>query len=98
MFNAASKKPEKAKAPWLKAMAPEFTGLRPVAIRQFEELLVIQEGQTPHDDHVQVYMQLGNLYKGAGNLKKARAAWERGVERHPDGKGLQTALDLLTKE
>jgi len=80
------------------AMAPEFTGLRPMAIRQFEELMVIQEGQSPHGDHVQVYMQLGNLYKGAGNVKKARAVWLRGLERHPDGKGLHEALDLLPKD
>ena len=80
------------------AMAPEFVGLRPRAIQQFEELMVIQEGRTPHDDHVQVYVQLGNLYKGAGNLRKARAIWQRGIERHPDQSGLRESLDLLTKD
>ena len=80
------------------AMAPEFVGLRPKAIQQFEELMIIQEARTPHGDHVQVYVQLGNLYKGAGNIKKARTVWQRGLQRHPDQKALTESLDLLPKD
>jgi tetratricopeptide (TPR) repeat protein len=75
--------------------APEFVGLRPQAIRQFEELMKIQESRAPAQEHVQVYRRLGSLYRDAGNTEKARQIWERGRQRHPQDEDLKEALDIL---
>jgi len=80
------------------SMAPEFVGLRPRAVRRFKELVEIQERQAPAEDHVLAYMRLGTLYKDAGNRKKARATWERGLERHPGAAQLEQALALIGED
>lgn len=79
------------------SMAPEFVGLRPRAIKRFEDLVEIQERQPPAEDHVLAYVRLGTLYKDAGNTEKARAVWQRGLERHPENEALTQALALLGK-
>jgi len=76
------------------SMAPEFVGLRPEAIRQFEELMEIQESQAPAEDHVLVYARLGTLYKDAGNVARAREVWQRGAKRFPDDARLKDMLSL----
>ena len=76
-------------------MAPEFAGLRPSAIRQFEELMRIQETRAPAEEHSQVYLRLGTLYKDAGNPKKARAIWKRGLKRHPESEQLREVVSIL---
>jgi tetratricopeptide (TPR) repeat protein len=77
------------------SMAPEFVGLRPQAIRQFEELMKIQESRAPAEEQALVYRRLGSLYRDAGNTVKARQIWERGRKRHPQDEGLKEALDIL---
>ncbi|MHC4223909.1 MAG: tetratricopeptide repeat protein, partial [Planctomycetota bacterium] len=77
------------------SMAPEFVGMRPQAIRQFEELMKIQESRAPAEEHAMVYRRLGSLYRDAGNTEKARQIWERGRERHPQDADLKEALDIL---
>jgi tetratricopeptide (TPR) repeat protein len=79
------------------SMAPEFVGLRPRAIRQFEELVEIQEKQPKVPEHVEVYVRLGTLLKDAGSVKKARETWQRGLDRFPEDKRLVEAL-ALTEE
>jgi tetratricopeptide (TPR) repeat protein len=77
------------------SMAPEFVGLRPRAIRQFEELVEIQEKQPKAPEHVEVYLRLGTLLKDAGNVKKARETWQRGLDRFPDDRRPVDALALV---
>ncbi|HEX5137046.1 MAG TPA: hypothetical protein VFY93_08750 [Planctomycetota bacterium] len=79
------------------SMAPEFVGLRPRAIREFEELVEIQERKPLAPEHAEVYVRLGTLYKDAGNVKKARETWQRGRERFPDDKRFAEAI-ALTEE
>jgi tetratricopeptide (TPR) repeat protein len=80
------------------SMAPEFLGLRPRAIRQFEELMEIQERRASAAEHVLVYLRLGTLYKDAGNLEKARETWERGRVRFPDDERLGEVLELIAQD
>jgi tetratricopeptide (TPR) repeat protein len=80
------------------SMAPEFVGLRPRAIRQFEELVQIQEKQPKAPEHVEVYLRLGTLLKDAGNVKKARETWQRGLDRFPEDKRLVDALALVEEK
>ncbi len=70
------------------SMAPEFVGMRPAAIEQFEKLMEIQEAGRAEESHALVYQRLGTLYKDAGNLKRGRAVWARGLERFPKNKAL----------
>jgi tetratricopeptide (TPR) repeat protein len=79
------------------SMAPEFVGLRPRAIRQFEELMEIQERKPAAPEQVEVYLRLGTLLKDAGNVKKARETWKRGLARFPDDRRIVEAL-ALTEE
>lgn len=77
------------------SMAPEFVGMRPAAIRGFEDLMERQELRAPQPEFVQTYVRLGTLYKDAGNAEKARAIWKRGVELFPESKSLHEALSVI---
>jgi tetratricopeptide (TPR) repeat protein len=77
------------------SMAPEFVGMRPEAIRQFEELVAIQETQALAPEHAQVYYRLGTLYKDAGNPAKAREIWAKGRKLFPDNVSMKEAMELL---
>jgi tetratricopeptide (TPR) repeat protein len=77
------------------SMAPEFAGLRPRAIREFEELMKLQETRAPAEEHTRVYLRLGTLYKDAGNPEKARAIWQRGLKRHPESEQLHDVVSIL---
>lgn len=77
------------------SMIPAFLGTRPKAIRQFEDLMTRQEAMPSHPDHAQTYFRLGDLYKEAGNIEKARAVWERGRGRFPDNRQLREAIETL---
>ncbi|MCK6459962.1 MAG: hypothetical protein L6Q95_08720 [Planctomycetes bacterium] len=79
------------------SMAPEFVGLRPRAIRQFEDLMEIQERKPAAPEQAEVYLRLGTLLKDAGNVKKARETWQRGRARFPEDRRLADAL-ALTEE
>ena len=80
------------------SMAPEFLGVRPVAIKQFEELLAIQEQGAPEPHHAQTYFRLGTLYKDAGNTAKAREIWDRGLRLFPDNSVLKGTIEASTKK
>jgi len=79
------------------SMIPAFLGQRPAAIQQFEELRALQAGGAPEKHHVQTYFRLGQLYKDEGNIEKARSVWEEGLQRFPNDKGIQGALDIANK-
>ena len=40
-------------------------------------------------------MRLGTLLKDAGNAKRAREVWQRGLDRFPDEQRLSEALALV---
>ncbi|MHC4819984.1 MAG: tetratricopeptide repeat protein [Planctomycetota bacterium] len=80
------------------SMAPEFLGMRPEAIRQFEELKEIQGRRAPEPQHAQVYFRLGTLYKDAGNAEKARSLWAEGLKLFPDNQELKDTLEASTKK
>jgi tetratricopeptide (TPR) repeat protein len=75
---------------------PQF-GQQPYAIRQFEEILVLQERGGPEPHFVNTYRQLGSLYKDMGNAEKAREIWTRGLKLFPDDSHLRDALEVSTQ-
>jgi len=80
------------------SMAPEFIGLRPEAIRQFEELLEIQKRKAPEPHFADTYFRLGTLYKDAGNVEKARQIWNAGLALFPDNEELKGTIEVSTKK
>lgn len=80
------------------ARAPDWLGLRPEAIRQFEELRQIQSRGAPEPEHAHVYFQLGMLYKDTGNAEKARTLWAEGLKLFPDNEQLKDMLEASTKK
>jgi tetratricopeptide (TPR) repeat protein len=80
------------------SMAPEFLGMRPEAIRQFEELLEIQKRKAPEPHYAGTYFRLGTLYKDAGNVEKAREIWGAGLALFPDNEELKGTIEVSTKK
>lgn len=79
------------------SMAPEFLGMRPEAIRQFEELLDLQKRKAPEPHFADTYFRLGTLYKDAGNVEKARELWAEGLRLFPDNEELKGTIEASTK-
>jgi tetratricopeptide (TPR) repeat protein len=79
------------------SMAPEFLGMRPESIRQFEELLEIQKRKAPEPHFAGTYFRLGTLYKDAGNVEKARELWSEGLRLFPDNEELKGTIEASTK-
>lgn len=79
------------------SMAPEFLGMRPEAIRQFEDLLEIQNRKPPEPHFASTYFRLGTLYKDAGNVEKARDLWKEGLRLFPDNEELKGTIEASTK-
>lgn len=79
------------------SMAPEFLGMRPESIRQFEELLEIQKRKAPEPHFAGTYFRLGTLYKDAGNVEKARDLWSEGLRLFPDNEELKGTIEASTK-
>lgn len=75
---------------------PQF-GRQPEAIRQFEELVALQEQGAPEPEHAQSYFQLGRLYNESGNVEKAREVWRRGLALFPDDDQLKEMLEVSSK-
>ncbi len=101
-YDAALKiEPEHWEARFSKAMNysqwPDFTGMQPVAIKEFEALVQQQEKKSPEAKFVQTYFQLGNTYRKAGNVDKAREAFQRGLALFPNDENLKQQLELLDK-
>ncbi len=80
------------------SMAPEFLGMRPESIRQFEELLEIQKRKAPEPHHAATYFRLGTLYKDAGNVEKAQKLWAEGLALFPDNEQLKGTIEVSTKK
>ncbi|MEM8882586.1 MAG: tetratricopeptide repeat protein [Planctomycetota bacterium] len=80
------------------SMAPEFFGLRPASIKQFEDVLQRQESMDPRPEFATTYMRLGTLYKDAGNADKAKALWKKGLELYPDDRRLREAVGVAEKK
>ncbi len=76
---------------------PPFLGKGPAAIKEFEKLADQQRGMTPEPQQANVYLQLAQLYRSQGNAKRADETLRNGVERHPDSKALEDALDATTR-
>jgi tetratricopeptide (TPR) repeat protein len=76
---------------------PAFLGKQPEAIRTFEKLVEQQERSPSDPRFAQTYYQLGNTYRTAGNVEKAKEVFRRGLERFPDNRPLKEQLDLLDK-
>ena len=57
-----------------------------------------QERGAPDARYSQTYYQLGNTYRAAGNLEKARKVFARGLEVFPEDKQLKEQLELLDKK
>jgi len=77
------------------SMAPEFIGMRPTAIREFEGLMERQEARAPQPEFERTYIRLGTLYKDAGNTEKARSIWKRGIQQFPESRQLREALSVI---
>lgn len=72
---------------------PDFLNKRPDAIKQFETLMKIQEGQMAEGKHAQTYLQLRQLYLKDGRTEDAKAVLDRGLARFPDDEELKKARD-----
>ena len=77
------------------SMAPEFIGMRPTAIREFEGLMERQEARAPQPEFERTYIRLGTLYKDAGTTEKARSIWKRGIQQFPESRQLREALAVI---
>jgi len=80
------------------SMAPEFLGLRPKAIADFEELLNRQQHLPLEPHFAQTYFRLGTLYKDTGNAEKAQEIWHEGLRLFPDNEVLKGTLEASTKK
>lgn len=72
---------------------PDFTGKKAEAIRQFEILRDQQRSASNGPGFDQTYLILGNMYQQQGQVDKARAAWQEGLDRYPDHTQLREQLD-----
>jgi tetratricopeptide (TPR) repeat protein len=77
------------------SMIPAHFGRRPEAIRQFEELVEIQERREPEDRHVEVYVRLAFLLREDGKEDRARDVILRGIRRFPQNRRLAKISDQL---
>lgn len=80
------------------SMVPEAFGMRPYAIKQFEELLEIQKRKAPEPHYADTYFRLGTLYKDAGNVEKAQKIWAEGLSLFPDNEELKGTIEVSTKK
>jgi tetratricopeptide (TPR) repeat protein len=72
---------------------PDFLGKKTAAIEHFEKLIEQQQSMPLQPEHAQVYLYYGNLLE-ARDPARARAAFQRGLQRHPDNHELRTKLGL----
>lgn len=94
--------PEHWAAQFMKGMNlsqhPAFLGKQPEAIRTFEKLIEQQERSPSDPKYAETYYQLGNTWRAAGNLEKAKNVFGRGLELFPDNKKLREQLETLEKK
>lgn len=77
------------------ARYPEFLNKTADAIREFETARRQQETGPAKEEQSRVYMELGNLYKRAGNPTKQREVLEEGRRRHPEDDEIRKAIEVL---
>ena len=74
---------------------PDIAGKRSEAIKHFE-ILVQRHGSDASNPMMKdVYFALGNEYRKAGNMEKAREAYRQGLGVFPDAKQILTALEAI---
>ena len=71
---------------------PPFTGRRQEALTLLEKLTRRQEGLPRQERFALTWLFLGDLRAREGDERGARAAWRRGLERHPENRQLQRKL------
>lgn len=74
---------------------PAIAGKGPEAIRHFETLVQRHGSDGSNDMMKDVYFNLGNEYRKAGNLQKAKEAYRQGLGVFPDSKEIRTALEAM---
>lgn len=72
--------------------SPPQLGLEGKALEQLEHAVRIQGGMEAQDDFADTHMMVGTLHQRMGNMDKAREAWQRGLDRHPNNKQLRDKL------
>jgi len=77
---------------------PTFPKKGQEAIERYEKLREMQQSVAPDRKHVRTYMELAELYRSKGNVKKAREILEDGSERHPDNETLRQQLALMSDD
>ena len=75
---------------------PPVFGKQAAAIQQFETLVSQQAGMAPTSRHADTHLLLGNMYQQTGQMDKAIAAWQQGLELFPDHGDLAAQIALAT--
>ena len=75
---------------------PPIFGKQGAAIQQFETLVQQQSGMVPTPEHASTHLMLGNMYQQTGQMDKAVAAWQLGLQLFPDHADLAAQLALAT--
>ena len=71
---------------------PAFLGKGKEAIRHFETLVEQQESRPAQPHEAQTYLYLGNML-AEKDPARARAMWEKGINRHPNSAELRAKLN-----
>ncbi|HPF14130.1 MAG: hypothetical protein H6830_11845 [Planctomycetes bacterium] len=76
---------------------PPVTGKQAEAIHQFEVLIEKQNAHPLAPEHQVAYLLLGNMHMQMGDLDKARAVWNQGLERFPGDPKLLAQLQATAE-
>jgi tetratricopeptide (TPR) repeat protein len=77
---------------------PAFTNRQPEAIKGFETLIEKQERSSPEPKFAQTYLQLGNVYRAAGNPEKALEVLRRGLRIFPSDEDLRKQVEIMERK
>jgi tetratricopeptide (TPR) repeat protein len=73
---------------------PPVFGKQSAAIQEFETLVGQQTGMAQEPHFAQTHLLLGNMYQQTGQMEKAIAAWQLGLESFPGNAELTTQIAL----